>query len=206
MIALKAIDNRAAVGIVVNIAIVGRLAVGIIAVQEHIGFTQTAANQTGQDLTTGAAPQGEGIDQLAAGGTLLHSIEEIVAGLADPTAAAVICKSNQCVKLTLCQGQTVLINKLFIEGIFCTCQIIPQKRLCFFLGNTVGFVFLQHVIGAAGAVTDGILGIIPIGLGGKTFFIFQKFHQGIAGLHFRGSVGCRGANQHQTCKQHNCQQ
>ena len=206
IVTLNLIGHRTAVGVVVNIAVIIRLAAGILAVQVHIGFAETAAHQSGKDLTACVAPQCEGVDQLAAGLALLNCIVEGAAGFADPAAAAVICKGYQCIKLALGQGQVVFINKLFIDGIFGLGQAVAQQNLRCLLGNAVLHIFFQHIIGATGAITDGILTVIPIGFGRKTFFLFQNLHQFITDLHFRGSENSGCSGQHQARKQHNCQQ
>ena len=206
VIALDPVGNRAAVGVVIDIAVIAGLGGGILTVEEHIGLTQAAADKAGQDGAAGAAPQAEGPDQLAAGGALLHSVVEGAGGFIDPAAAAVICKGDEGIKLALGQLQIVLIDKLLIDGILCAGQIVAQQRLGCFLGNAVLLIFLQHIIGAAGAIAHSILAIIPIRLGGEALFFLQDLHQCVADAHIGSRMGHRGSGQHKTCKQHNCQQ
>ena len=205
IVTLNTVGHAAAVGVIVNIAIVAGFCSGILAVEEHICLTQTTANQTGQDRTAGAAPQAECPDQLTAGSALLHSVVENTAGLINPTAAAVVCKANEGIELTLGQRQIILINKFLIDGTLCAGQIVTQQNFRCFLGNAVFLIFLQHIIGATGTVTHGVLAIIPIGFGREAFLFLKDFYQRIADAHFRSCICSRGSRQHKTCKQHNCQ-
>ena len=206
VVALDTIIHAAAVGIIINKTVVAGFGVGIHTIEVHIGLAQAAANQAGQDLATGAAPQREDTDHLAAGGAILHSIMQHTVCIVDPGTAAVICKGDQCIKLTLSKGQTILINQFGIDHAFGTCQIVTQQDLCIFFGNAVCLIFFQHIIGATGTVTHSILTIIPVGFGRKTFLVFQDLHKRITGSHLRGRMDSGSCSQRQTCKQHNCQQ
>ena len=97
-----------------------------------------------------------------------------------PGAADIVREGDHRIKLLLGGLQTELINE-GINALSRFGEFFKKKLLRLFLGDTLALVALQMLIGGSGAIANGPLAIIPVGLRGETFPIFDQFDQLVTG-------------------------
>ena len=163
-----------AVGIVDHIAVILGTGGRIHAVNIQVGLAQTAANQTVEHRAAGGAPQSKPVNQF-----LLRSFRndrpvQLGGCLEHPGAAAVVGETDQRVKPLLVQFQIVLLG-VGEHIALISFQMVSQQNLCFFLCNAVFSIVVQHISGAAGAITNGVLGIIRVRILSESFILFYHF-------------------------------
>ena len=170
---LNRVRSATAVLIVIHITKVRRTGSGILCIQINIGFTQAASYQTGQCLSAGIAVKRKCPDQFAAGGTTNDGVKENAVGIIDPGSPQIVCKAHQGIKLILAQFQLILFDELFIQHGLDAGQVVAKQNFCGFFRDAVGFVLLQHIIGAFRTVTNGILTVVIIGVLAEALFLLQ---------------------------------
>ena len=117
----------------------------------------------GADLSAGNTPACQIKDKLVAGHTLDDSIPDVIS-LAHPCGSHIIAEQHQSIKLVLVEGQSILVRKAVDAG-FEGDQVFLQQHFSLFPGDTVGIIIRI----TAGAVTDGILAVIPLGVSQEPF-------------------------------------
>ena len=149
----------------------------------------------------GLAPQGNGIDKVITGGAADNGLVQgtvFIAGV--PAIAQIVGKRHQGVELALGKGQAVLIGN-GVGGLLALCQSRFQKLGSFLLRDTVGVITGI----AAGAVADGVLAVVGIGIGMESLELLDHLHNRIAGGHGAGSrnihrTDAENTDQHQNGK------
>ena len=141
--------------------------------------------------------QAHGVDQIGAGGAGTDRHIEGTVTVVGPGAAAVICKGNQRVKFVLSQRQIVAPDES-VDFVLKIQHHAAQQRFRLFHRNItagIGVEFFQHLIGAAGTVTHGPLGIVPVYTAGKAFHLLDHIDHLLGsghGLHRAGPEGQTG--------------
>ena len=165
-----------------HIGIVGRNDGGINAVKVQVSLHQTAIDQTQAGAAAGNGPLGHGIEEIVSGPIVQHSILNLgAAGTAHPAGTDIICKGNQCIELILGQIQVICLV-VVVDRLHKARQFLCQQRLGLSLGDAVGHILVQLVVRAAGAVADGILAVIPVGLFAESLKILDERDAGITGF------------------------
>ncbi len=162
VVALDTDAACAAVAVINDIGVIGRRCLGINVVKIQIGFCQTPPQQAGTDTAACLAPQGNGRQEVVAGGTADHRIAEC-AVLGRPRSAHIVCKHQQCIEFILIQLNAVAVGKI-VQGLFKPAQAGSQQGLSLILRNAVGLVALIVCIGTGAAVANRIVGMIPAGI------------------------------------------
>ena len=203
IIALSLDLAAAAVGIKTHIAVVGRHRSVINAVHIHVDLAQTATNQSWQGTAAGSTPLAHSKQQVIAG-PAFHDRVAQGAGLIQPGAAAVEGDGHQHIKHALGGIDAKLIQEA-VHPLAGGVQGFPQKQIGLFLGNTVGHIFIQFAIRHSGAVTDGILSIVPVRLGPETLPLFNNIDTGIADGEIRALSGRSRSKGNAGHQQKHCQ-
>ena len=187
VVALNSGAAGAAVAVVEHIAVVGGRCRGIESVQVQVGFAETATDQTGENGAAGVAPEGQRMDEAVARGAVQHGGAKLPL-LVEPAGAAVEGEHGQSVKLILGQGDAVGGGEVVqspADGV----GVCTQQGFGLRLGDAVAQVAVQVLIGAAGAVAHGVLGVVPIGHPGEALEFFQQVDALLAHAHAFRSIG-----------------
>ena len=189
------LTHIAAIGIQQDICIVGRRCCGVLAVQVQVGLAQAALDQAGAGGAAHIAPQADGIQEIIAGGLVQNGRAEL-AGTGGPGGTAVVGEGDQRIKLGLGQRQGIGAGK-GIDGSFQRGHMGPHGGICFFFGN-------GGTLRAGGAVANGPLAVVPVGLLVEALKTLNQCNTSFTGGH--GSGGCgQGCGRHKSEHHHQCQ-
>ena len=170
--------DRTAVCIIKYIAVIGWGADGVNAIYVHISFHQTAAQKTGKHFPAGYAPKAKSTNQIVACIALHNGVPHSAGAVIHPGAAHIVGKADQGIKLALGQLQIILGNK-FVNFVYKAGNLLGQKLLCLFPGDTMLTVVAAFILRAFGAVAYSPLAIVPFGIEQKSL---HTFNHGQAGL------------------------
>ena len=145
-----------AVGIIDYICIVGRRLGGALAVEVQICLCQAALDQTGAGYTGRIGPQGNGIEELIAGGAVENRSAELACA-SGPGGTAIEREGNQRIKLSLVQSQ-IIVGSKFVDAGFQGLHMLAHDPVGFLSGN--GGTFFT-----GSAETNGPLTVVHVGIG-----------------------------------------
>ena len=173
------------VAIVNNILVVCRRSIGVSTGQIQVCLTQTALNQTANNITAGLTKLSHSKDQIIAGLTVDNSAAQGAGGVRHPAGAQIVCKGNQRIKLSLRQLQIVRIDK-GVDRSLESFEILCQQLGSFRFGDTVGIVICQCIAGNASAIANSPLTVVRVRPLAEAFEVFDHVDAHGAGRH----VGC----------------